>query len=128
MSTANTSQEPVITSYAKAPARTITAGGVTYAYRELGPKGGIPVVFFVHLAATLDNWDPRIIDPLAKHRHVITFDNRGVGASTGEVPDSVSRVPCAASESGRRGGGWHGCGGLCQCEQQSVSDAMKGHS
>ena len=56
-------EEPVITSYAKAPARTITAGGVTYAYRELGPKGGIPVVFFVHLAATLDNWDPRIIDP-----------------------------------------------------------------
>ena len=75
--------EPVITSYAKAPARTVTAGGVTYAYRELGPKGGIPVVFFVHLAATLDNWDPRIIDPIAKDHHVITFDNRGVGASTG---------------------------------------------
>src|SRR5687768_242632 len=45
-------------SYAQAPARTITVGGVTYAYRELGPKGGIPVVFFVHLAANLDNWDP----------------------------------------------------------------------
>jgi pimeloyl-ACP methyl ester carboxylesterase len=87
MSTAN--DEPVITSYAKAPARTITAGGVTFAFRELGPKGGIPVVFFVHLAATLDNWDPLIIDPIAKHRHVIAFDNRGVGASTGEVPDSV---------------------------------------
>ena len=25
----------------------------------------MPVVFFVHLAATLDNWDPRIIDPIA---------------------------------------------------------------
>ena len=58
--------EPVITSYAQAPARTVTAGGVTYAYRELGPKGGVPVVFFVHLAATLDNWDPRIIDPIAE--------------------------------------------------------------
>ena len=66
MSNTDTSNEPVITSYAKAPARTITAGGVTYAYRELGPKGGIPVVFFVHLAATLDNWDPRIIDPIAQ--------------------------------------------------------------
>ena len=84
--------EPVITSYAKAPARTITAGGITYAYRELGPKGGIPVVFFVHLAATLDNWDPRIVDPIAKNRHVITFDNRGVGASTGQVPDSVEAM------------------------------------
>ena len=56
------SNEPVITSYAQAPARTVTAGGTTYAYRELGPKGGIPVVFFVHLAANLDNWDPRIVE------------------------------------------------------------------
>ncbi|HTF39587.1 MAG TPA: alpha/beta hydrolase [Propionibacteriaceae bacterium] len=92
MSSSDTTNESVITSYAKAPARTITAGGVTYAYRELGPKGGIPVVFFVHLAATLDNWDPRIIDPIARNHHVITFDNRGVGASTGEVPDSVEAM------------------------------------
>lgn len=64
-------------------------GGVSYAYRELGPKGDIPVIFFVHLAGTLDNWDPRIVDAIAKNRHVITFDNRGVGASTGKVPRSV---------------------------------------
>jgi hypothetical protein len=50
-----TSDDPVITSYAQAAAGTITAGGVTYAYRELGPKGGIPVIFFVHLAANLDD-------------------------------------------------------------------------
>ena len=56
--TNDTANEGVITSYAQAPARTVTAGGVTYAYRELGPKGGIPVIFFVHLAANLDNWDP----------------------------------------------------------------------
>jgi pimeloyl-ACP methyl ester carboxylesterase len=87
-----TSNDPVITSYAKAPARTVTADGVTYAYRELGPKGGIPVIFFVHLAATLDNWDPRIIDPIAREHHVIAFDNRGVGASTGQVPDSVEAM------------------------------------
>ena len=92
MSSNDTRSEPVITSYAKAPARTVTVGGTTYAYRELGPKGGIPVVFFVHLAATLDNWDPRIIDPIAKGRHVIAFDNRGVGASTGRVPDSVEAM------------------------------------
>ena len=87
-----TSNDPVNTSYAKAPARTITAGGVTFAYRELGPKGGIPVVFFVHLAANLDNWDPRIIDPIAREHHVIAFDNRGVGASSGQVPDSVDAM------------------------------------
>jgi pimeloyl-ACP methyl ester carboxylesterase len=87
-----TSDTPIITSYAKAPARTVSAGGVTFAYRELGPKGGIPVVFFVHLAATLDNWDPRIVDPIAKDHHVITFDQRGVGASTGKVPDSIEAM------------------------------------
>lgn len=90
MSTAG--NDPIITSYAKAPTRTVSARGVDFAYRELGPKGGIPVVFFVHLAATLDNWDPRIVDAIAKDHHVITFDNRGVGASTGEVPDSVEAM------------------------------------
>jgi pimeloyl-ACP methyl ester carboxylesterase len=92
MSTIDITNDSVITSYAEAPARTITAGGVTYAYRELGPQGRIPVVFFVHLAAMLDNWDPRIIDPIAQNHHVIAFDNRGVGASTGEVPDSVEAM------------------------------------
>ena len=84
--------QAVITSYAEAPTRTITTGGITYAYRELGPRGGIPVVFFVHLAATLDNWDPRIVDRIAQTRHVIAFDNKGVGASTGQVPDSVEAM------------------------------------
>lgn len=84
--------EPVITSYEQAPTRSITVGDVTYAYRELGPKGGVPVVFFVHLAATLDNWDPRIVDPIAAKRHVITFDQRGVGASSGGVPDTIEEA------------------------------------
>ena len=92
MSSFTTPNGSVVTSYAKAATRTITAGGVTYAYRELGPKAGIPVVFFVHLAATLDNWDPRIIEPIAKNRHVITFDQRGVGGSSGQVPDSIEAM------------------------------------
>ena len=92
MSTNKQAQDDVITTYKDAPARAVDAGGVTYAYRELGPKAGIPVVFFVHLAANLDNWDPRIIDPIAAERHVIAFDNRGVGASTGSVPDSIEAM------------------------------------
>jgi pimeloyl-ACP methyl ester carboxylesterase len=92
MNTDQSQHKKAITSYTHAPARTLTTGGVTYAYRELGPKGGIPVIFFVHLAATLDNWDPRIIDPIAQQHHVIAFDNRGVGASTGTVPDTVESM------------------------------------
>ena len=56
MSTHST-HAPTVTSYADAPARQVTAGATTFAYRELGPVGGIPVVFFGHLAANLDNWD-----------------------------------------------------------------------
>src|SRR4051812_43374840 len=86
------SSTPVITAYQDAPTRAVTVGGVTYSYRELGPAGGIPVVFLVHLAATLDNWDPRIIDPIAQNRHVITFDQRGVGASTGTVRTTLEEA------------------------------------
>ena len=92
MSTEPQPGQGVITSYKDAPARTVAAGDVTYAYRELGPQGGVPVVFFVHLAATLDNWDPRIIDPIAQRHHVVALDNRGVGASTGTVPDSIEAM------------------------------------
>lgn len=92
MNTNQSRPQEIVTAYRDAPQRTLTAGGVTFAYRELGPTGGIPVIFFVHLAATLDNWDPRIIDPIAANHHVIAFDNRGVGASTGTVPDTVEAM------------------------------------
>lgn len=84
--------DPIITSYKDAPARTLEAGGTTFAYRELGPKGGVPVVFFVHLAGTLDNWDPRIIDAVAAGHRVIAFDNSGVGGSSGNVPGTVEEM------------------------------------
>lgn len=81
-----------VAAYKDALARTVTAGDVTFAYRELGPTGGVPVVFFLHLAANLDNWDPRIIDPIAERHHVIAFDNRGLGASTGKAPRTVEAM------------------------------------
>ena len=82
----------VITSYAAAPTRTISVGGVDFAYRELGPATGVPVIFLTHLAAVLDNWDPRVVDGIARRHRVITFDNRGVGASGGSAPDTVEAM------------------------------------
>jgi pimeloyl-ACP methyl ester carboxylesterase len=79
----------VVTSYKKAPTRTVSAGGVDYAYRELGPKTGVPVVFLTHLSAVLDNWDPRVVDGIAAKHRVITFDGRGVGASTGSQAETI---------------------------------------
>jgi pimeloyl-ACP methyl ester carboxylesterase len=75
------------------PTRTITAGGVQFAYRELGTNNpGTPVVFLVHLAAVLDNWDPRLVDGLAAQHHVIAFDNRGIGASSGSPATSIEQM------------------------------------
>jgi pimeloyl-ACP methyl ester carboxylesterase len=82
----------VVTSYTDAPTRTIAAGGVNFAYRELGPKTGVPVIFLTHLAAVLDNWDPRVVDGIAARHPVITFDNRGVGASAGSTPDTIGAM------------------------------------
>jgi pimeloyl-ACP methyl ester carboxylesterase len=80
------------TTYKEAPTQTISAGGVDFAYRELGPRGGVPVVLLTHLAAVLDNWDPRVVDGIAARHHVIAFDNRGVGASTGKIPDTIEAM------------------------------------
>lgn len=80
------------TRYQDAPTRTISAEGTTFAYRDLGPRTGTPVVFLVHLAAVLDNWDPRVVDGIAQHHRVITFDNRGVGASTGKTPHTIQAM------------------------------------
>jgi pimeloyl-ACP methyl ester carboxylesterase len=82
----------VVTSYKDAPTRTLSAGGVDFAYRELGPKSGVPVIFLTHLAAVLDNWDPRVVDDIAAQHRVITFDNRGVGASSGSTPNTIEAM------------------------------------
>src|SRR3954468_4852063 len=85
-------QAGLVSSYRDAPTRTVTAAGVDFAYRELGPDAGVPVVFLTHLAAVLDNWDPRVVDGIAATHRVITFDNRGVGASGGTTPTTTEEM------------------------------------
>jgi pimeloyl-ACP methyl ester carboxylesterase len=80
------------TAWRNAPTQTIDAGGVEFAYRQLGPSTGVPVVFLTHLAAVLDNWDPRVVDGIAAKHRVITFDNRGVGASSGATPTTIEEM------------------------------------
>jgi pimeloyl-ACP methyl ester carboxylesterase len=82
----------VITSYQDAATKYVDVNGSTFAYRELGPATGTRVIFLNHLAAVLDNWDPRVVDGIAAKHRVITFDNRGVGASGGKTPNSVEAM------------------------------------
>src|SRR3954453_20994193 len=78
--------------HSDATTKTVDVGGTPFAYRDLGPRTGTPVVFLNHLAAVLDNWDPRVVDGIAAHRRVITFDNRGVGASGGRAPSTIAEM------------------------------------
>ena len=78
--------------YEHAPTETIDIAGTRFAYRQLGADTGVAVFFLNHLAAVLDNWDPRVVDGIAAKRRVIVFDNRGIGASGGSTPDSVEAM------------------------------------
>jgi pimeloyl-ACP methyl ester carboxylesterase len=84
------------TTWRTAPNRMISVNGTPFAYRELGPRTGVPVIFLHHFTAVLDDWDPRVIDGVAAKRHVIAFDNRGVGASGGSVPHTIGEMAADA--------------------------------
>ena len=43
----------------------------------------------VHLAANMDNWDPKLIDILAEKQHIILVDLPGIGDSQGKVAVSI---------------------------------------
>jgi len=86
------------TGYAGAASRQITAAnGIDYAYRDLG-ESDVPLVLFQHFRGNLDNWDPDLIDAVAARRRVITFDNTGVGASSGRTPDTIEAMARDAIE------------------------------
>lgn len=69
-----------------------------FAYREMGEKEGIPLVLLTHLSATLDNWDPLLINTFAENHWVIVFDNVGVGLSDGKVPETIKEMADGAIE------------------------------
>ena len=70
------------------------ADGVTYRYRRFGApdESRLPLVCLIHFRATLDNWDPELVDALAAEREVILVDLAGVGGSTGTTPSTVEEM------------------------------------
>ncbi len=76
--------------YTTVPTQFVEVNGIKFAYRSYGKQGEIPVIYFNHLTANLDNCDPRIMDAIAAERHIISFDYRGVGATTGKQGTSIA--------------------------------------
>jgi pimeloyl-ACP methyl ester carboxylesterase len=75
-----------------APTEFIEADGIRFAYRSFGNKSGTPLVFLQHFSGTMDDWDPAVVNTLAKDRPVVVFDNTGVGKSSGKTPDNVLQM------------------------------------
>jgi pimeloyl-ACP methyl ester carboxylesterase len=76
----------------EAVTKTVEVDGIPFAYREVGPPSGVPVVFLHHFTAVLDDWDPAVVDGIAAERPVILVDLRGVGGSGGTTPDSIEAM------------------------------------
>ncbi len=87
------SETTQVATYVDAETQVLSAGnGVDYAYRTTGASDGTPLVTLQHFRGNLDNWDPALIDALARGRRVITFDNRGVAASSGTTPNTIAQM------------------------------------
>lgn len=71
------------------PTSYVEAGGITFAYRKFGAESEVPLVFSQRYRGTMDDWDPAVVNGIAKERTVILFDSAGVGLSTGVTPNSV---------------------------------------
>src|SRR3954452_19560796 len=72
----------------------LEVGEVSFVYRRFGNAhtAAPALVMLQHFRGNLDSWDPALVDRLAQHREVILVDNRGVGGSTGVVPESVTAM------------------------------------
>lgn len=78
--------------YMAAPNSVVSAAnGIDYAYRQIG-EGTPALVLLQHFRGNLDNWDPALVDALARDRRVVTFDNAGVGGSTGTTPSTIGQM------------------------------------
>jgi pimeloyl-ACP methyl ester carboxylesterase len=73
--------------------RSVEVDGATLVYRRFGnARTPVPLVCLQHFRGNLDLWDPILVDRVARDREVILLANRGVGASTGIVPDNVAAM------------------------------------
>jgi len=75
--------------YIDTATRSIDVDGTAFAYRDLGPRSGVPLVLLNHWGAILDNFDPRIVDGLSRRHRIIAIDYRGIGASGGTAPVTI---------------------------------------
>jgi pimeloyl-ACP methyl ester carboxylesterase len=79
----------------QAGAPSVVSSPVRVAHTSLGSVGyriigsGPPLVMITSYNATMEDWDPRLVDALARHYRVVIFDNAGIGA-TQQLPGPLT--------------------------------------
>ena len=81
-----------------APTQFAEAGGIRFAYRRFGRRGGTPLLLLGYFTANLDRWDPKVTNGFAAEREVILVDYPGIGGSSGETPSTVAALTKACVE------------------------------
>jgi pimeloyl-ACP methyl ester carboxylesterase len=82
--------------YSELPHQHVRAANhVEYVFRDTGSEGSggeAPLVLLQHFRGNLDNWDPALVEALASARRVVTFDNTGVGGTSGTTPHTIQAM------------------------------------
>lgn len=61
-------------------------------------RGEVPLIVLMHFRGNLDNWDSALLDDLTATRRAITFDDAGVGGSSGTTPHVIRQMANDAIE------------------------------
>lgn len=75
--TGSTAPVPDSVSIASVPVQTVHTTLGTVAYRAIGAGPALAMVN--GYSATMEDWDPLLVDALAQHHRVVIFDNAGIG-------------------------------------------------
>jgi pimeloyl-ACP methyl ester carboxylesterase len=75
----SSTQSPPAPSIVTTPVQTVLTSQGAVTYRSLG--SGQPLLFIMGYASSQDLWPPALVDDLARHYRVITFNNAGIGGT-----------------------------------------------
>jgi pimeloyl-ACP methyl ester carboxylesterase len=92
--TGSTAPVPGTVSIASAPVQTAHTTLGTVAYRAAG--SGPPLVMITGYGGTMESWDRRFVDALARHYHVVIFDNAGIGQT--QAPPAPVSIDAMANQ------------------------------
>ena len=76
----------------------VAVKGTAFSYRRFGAESSVPLILLAHFRASMDNWDPLLLNLIAKQRTVVAFDNKGVASSEGATPETYGEMADDATD------------------------------